>query len=415
MIKRLSAISIALCILSQVLVPLAVPYAIAEENFYSTTEPAPEVVQDFYVQNFIITGYYSPKLGQDYYVTGSYEGDIRLNGGGIHGASGVDVYPGMVAAPSTYLFGTKMHIPGIGFVAVYDRGGAIKSAGERGNQYDRLDIWFGEGDEGLKRALAWGKRTVQVTVYGIAPEVKEQVYFDEFIEAEKIAQNIVYPTLTFPYDIYYGTENENVKEMQEYLAKWGYFIEEVNGFYGSATAQAIFEFQLDYDIVSSPDDLGAGHFGPNTRRKFEEIIQTGQSEEAVMLRKGRTLMAKHTDLTDSFPEFSRALEIGDNGDDVKALQQELRNLGLLRIEPNGVFDEVTEHAVFKFQQTKGLVETMEDRGAGYVGPQTRAALNSIIANRIYMKSMIAYKREEIENGRQLLKMPEHYLATKEED
>ena len=37
-----------------------------------------------------------------------------------------------------------MQIPGIGFVAVHDRGGAIKN--------NRLDIWMGEGEEGLSRA-----------------------------------------------------------------------------------------------------------------------------------------------------------------------------------------------------------------------------------------------------------------------
>ena len=28
--------------------------------------------------------------------------------------------------------------------------------GERGEEYDRLDIWLGEGEEGLKRAISFG-------------------------------------------------------------------------------------------------------------------------------------------------------------------------------------------------------------------------------------------------------------------
>ncbi|MBU0668223.1 hypothetical protein KJ951_03160, partial [Patescibacteria group bacterium] len=48
-----------------------------------------------YTRTYIISAYYSPLPGQLKYVTGSYQGDIRLNGGGVHGADGTPVYPGM--------------------------------------------------------------------------------------------------------------------------------------------------------------------------------------------------------------------------------------------------------------------------------------------------------------------------------
>lgn len=102
------------------------------------------------VQTFTITAYYSPLPCQEYYVTGSYEGDKRLNGNGTHGADGTPVYPGMIAAPKSYAFGTKLHVPGVGNVAVHDRGGAIVTSGSQGQAYDRLDIWMGYGDKGLK-------------------------------------------------------------------------------------------------------------------------------------------------------------------------------------------------------------------------------------------------------------------------
>jgi hypothetical protein len=99
-----------------------------------------------YNQTFIISAYYSPLPGQNKYITGSYKGDIRLNGGGIHGADGTNVYPGMIAAPKGYTFGTKMTIPGLGTVAVHDRGGAIVHSGVRKNAYDRLEM--GQEDSG---------------------------------------------------------------------------------------------------------------------------------------------------------------------------------------------------------------------------------------------------------------------------
>lgn len=409
--KKITSILIVFCLLFLNLIPVA----IVKANQDVINIDAPETSEPFYADTFIISAYYSPLPGQNKYATGSYEGDIRLNGNGTNGADGTQVYPGMIAAPSKYAFGTKMHVPGIGIVAVHDRGGAIVSAGERSNAHDRLDVWMGFGEAGLIRALTWGKRTVQVTVYGIAPSVEEQIYLENYSEAERFVENLIYPTLTFPSDIYFGSEGENVIRLQTYLFDWGYYDEEPNGFYGSSTAQAIFEFQLDNNIVSSPDELGSGHFGINTRHKFEEIIQSGNSELAIKLKKGRTLMKKHADLNDDFPEFSRALKLGDSGDDVKMLQQELIQLGFLRIEPSGYFGDVTEHAVFKFQQSRGLVTSVTDRGAGYVGPATRKAFNEIIGDRLTMKSLIAYEREEISSGRKLLKIPERYIAVKEED
>ena len=59
-----------------------------------------------YVKTFKISAYYSPLPCQEKYTTGSYEGDIRLNGSGVNSADGTPVYPGMIAAPKTYSFGT---------------------------------------------------------------------------------------------------------------------------------------------------------------------------------------------------------------------------------------------------------------------------------------------------------------------
>ena len=77
------------------------------------------------------------------------------------------------------------------------------------------------------------------------------------------------------------------------------------------------------------------------------------------------------------------------------LQEELRKLGYLRIAPSGYYGEVTAHAVFKFQQSQGLVASKDDAGAGYFGPATRNIMNSIMASRFNTKSLLAFEREEI--------------------
>ncbi len=67
-------------------------------------------VDDYEEIQLIATAYYSPLPNQSFYLRGSYEGDLRLNGNGTNGASGKEVFIGMLAAPKTYDFGTKIWI-----------------------------------------------------------------------------------------------------------------------------------------------------------------------------------------------------------------------------------------------------------------------------------------------------------------
>ncbi|MDH5597400.1 MAG: 3D domain-containing protein, partial [Candidatus Peregrinibacteria bacterium] len=112
-------------------------------------------------RKLLVTAYYSPLPNQTFYIKGSYEADIRLNGRGTNGADGTEVYMGMLAAPKTYPFGTRVSIPGLGVGEVHDRGGAILPY----KDYDRIDVWMGHGEEGLSRALNWGARMVYGDVY----------------------------------------------------------------------------------------------------------------------------------------------------------------------------------------------------------------------------------------------------------
>lgn len=272
-----------------------------------------------YVKTFLISAYYSPLPCQEKYTTGSFEGDKRLNGNGTHGADGTPVYPGMVAAPKSYEFGTKLHIPGIGNVAVHDRGGAIvESNGEEG-RYDRLDIWMGYGDIGLKRALQWGKRTVDVVVYGVDGKIVEEVNLLGFSEAESIPN-----------------------ECQESVVL--------------ASSNEVIE------------DFGFNDVPESTPEVVEEVV-------------------KEPVVSDSY--FNTGLEVGSEGAEVVRLQEELASLNFYWGEVNGNYDELTEHAVFKFQQSQGVIGSKEDLGAGNFGPQTRDRMNEILASRAYTGQLIA--------------------------
>ena len=102
----------------------------------------------------IATAYYRPIQGQIRYVTGSYQGDIRLNGAGTT-FSGKPVQIGHLAADLRYHpVGTTFHVfvdgADFGLWTVTDSGSAIK--GPR-----RFDFFMGESDAGRVAALAWGR------------------------------------------------------------------------------------------------------------------------------------------------------------------------------------------------------------------------------------------------------------------
>ncbi len=419
-----------------------------------------------YQHTFIISAYYSPIAGQKKYVTGSYAGDVRLNGEGVHAADGSVVYPGMIAAPKSYAFGTKMKIPGIGVVAVHDRGGAIVHAGERNQAHDRLDVWMGYGDQGLRRALNWGRRTVDVTVYGIDASLQENVYLEGYSEAEKVAETLTgdAPT-TFVEDLSVNDKSENVRKLQAGLKDLGYYSGEATGDYDDATRLGVIKLQIATGVIDDENDFGAGYFGPQTRKSFEDAlnrkddqvrknlpvtplsrddqgdevrklqqalqklgydvevngIYDHQTVEAIFqFQKDQNVVQSKTDfgagvfgpktmkilaskLVDvSFDQanaeessvqpvvvFSKDLRLGDKGEDVRKLQDELKRMNLLGVETSGYYGEVTQHAVMKFQQAQGLIDAPDDADAGYFGPGTRARIHAIIGQRQHVNQLMA--------------------------
>jgi 3D (Asp-Asp-Asp) domain-containing protein len=104
----------------------------------------------YYERIIRVTGYYSPLPDQKKYATGTYRGDIILNGRGIMGSDTTPVYIGMAAGPPHMEFGTNVIIEDLGkfdlpkIYTVHDRGGAING--------NRLDIWVGKGEDAMEKA-----------------------------------------------------------------------------------------------------------------------------------------------------------------------------------------------------------------------------------------------------------------------
>lgn len=142
----------------------------------------------------------------------------------------------------------------------------------------------------------------------------------------------------------FGDQGSEVTALQERLQELGYFKTNVTGYFGSVTKEAVIRFQQAKGLT--PDGV------------------VGTSTEASL---GEKPLQSPEQVSDSSKQI---LQLGDRGSQVSAMQKRLAAAGFSSGE-NGTFDEATQDAVQRFQQTKGL---MVD---GIVGEQTLAALPAI--------------------------------------
>lgn len=299
-------------------------------------------------QEFIVTAYYSPLPDQCCYFRGSYSEDLAFNGEGKVGADGTAVYPGMVAAPPTYPFGTVIELPGIGVGTVHDRGSRVV---EWGDDVHRIDLWMGYGEEGLSRALAWGVRSVRGAVYPPDAEGKpaERLSLEAFpADGSSLAQLPKTDELTLLTLAKAGDQSYAVRFLQTTLKRVGYFDDAATGMFGPATKSALGRFLAEYGLP-----------GDGT---------------AVEKRSAAALMAAVGLPEQSLPDVPQDLARGAQGSDVRQVQKLLRYLGYYRGRTDGIFDRDVQRAILSFQLEKGVVRQAMDSGAGRIGPATKAAI-----------------------------------------
>lgn len=334
---------------------------------------------------FVVTAYYSPLPGQDMYFTGSYEGDLILNGNGTHAADGTPVYPGMLAAPANYPFGTQIYLEGLGWGTVHDRGGAIVQAGERTNAYDRVDVWMGHGDEGLRAAMQWGRRTVNGAVSWSGGQPISIAYS---VPATSANTETTYKQHSNA--LIYGSKGENVEQLQEKLHALGYLSVPATGYFGEQTEEAVIAMQMDAKIIDSPQSYGSGYVGP----------QTLSALNASMLRLDE-----------------QTLEYGDRGDRVTKLQKDLRSVGMYNGPVTGFYGVQTEQAVGAFQIAYKVLGDESSPFYGVAGNRTLDVLKLVLQNAQQSERLRAVE-EQVEahaknlefgriTGQELLLMPQY--------
>ena len=317
-------------------------------------------------RKFLVSAYYSPLPGQSFYFRGDFESEKRLNGNGTNGADGTPVFVGMIAAPRNYNFGTKIFIPGLGVGAVHDRGGAIISRDE----FDRIDVWMGRGEEGLARALAWGMRVLEGEILNDGAAISLNFENISLANLTKLPRG----KTTFSRSLKIGDRGTAVKNLQNSLAEIGFFAAAPTGFFGDETHAALVDFQIVNEIISARNAAAAGFFGPKSRRKLSAKIY----EKRIADARAREIFTR------LFPQMEFQKNANANVERLKII---LRDLEFFDGEINENFDENLRAAVLDFQLFHKIIFSEKTNGAGRFGPKTRKKLLEILAAR----------REKIEN------------------
>jgi peptidoglycan hydrolase-like protein with peptidoglycan-binding domain len=148
-----------------------------------------------------------------------------------------------------------------------------------------------------------------------------------------------------------GDEGENVKLLQQRLRVAGFYYGNATGIYGPITEEAVKRFQEAYKL-----DVD-GVVGPATLNKLPPSnIGYGEETPKRVVDKDK-------------------LRIGDRGEAVRVLQEQLIRAGYLQGEPNGYFGPYTKDAVRRFQDANYLA------ASGVAGPTTRAKLYGSVNNK----------------------------------
>lgn len=193
-----------------------------------------------------------------------------------------------------------------------------------------LGYYAGETDgqfgSSVQNAVKAFQRKNGIAVDGVAGANTCKVLFSASAIAANATESTVQRTLRW------GMEGADVKTMQSRLKVLGYYHSTADGVFGSGTLTALKQFQSRNGLTAD------GICGKNTREKLYSEDARGAQESDGQ--------------AGSIPV--QTLTFGDKGEEVKALQRRLRELGYYTGEIDGQFGSATYSAVKRFQTRNGL-------------------------------------------------------------
>lgn len=93
-------------------------------------------------------------------------------------------------------------------------------------------------------------------------------------------------TQRFARNFGFGSSGEDVKQLQEFLAKDKNLYPEglITGFFGPLTEAAVKKLQIQHEIISggTPDTTGYGYIGPKTLTRLNELVTEGAGSSGIV-------------------------------------------------------------------------------------------------------------------------------------
>ena len=173
---------------------------------------------------------------------------------------------------------------------------------------------------------------------------------------------------------------------------------------GRAYAEYVGHVEMIYKIVDNVATLcGHGSGNPKTT-EMAAYCRTRQATKASTKRGNRGLICVKRFIPDDasvpdspdtegkVPLGARTLNYGKTGDDVRALQTELKRLGFFKGTPLGNFLDLTKDAVMAFQRAHALAVD------GVYGPKSHAMLQSVMGGQAQPVQPSAPQRVLIAGG-----------------
>ena len=169
-----------------------------------------------------------------------------------------------------------------------------------------------------------------------------------------------------------GQKGDRVRLLQAALKKLGYYTGAVDGSFGSGTRSAVKSFQKSAGLTQD------GKAGTKTLTKIEARLGNDNTSAAALSymnsvssqtvqqqTTNATNTANTTNTTNTTTQTTvqpvvtvsrpnRTLRFGNTGDDVRALQTRLAQIGYYTGTVNGSYDQQTMEAVIRFQAVSGL-------------------------------------------------------------
>lgn len=259
---------------------------------------------------------------------------------------------------------------------------------------------MGQGEEGLRRALSWGKRSITGKIIDPNEETdKETIDLSKVpivkINTKNYKKEQSVPETGKP-DIFSSTVGKNtdpetIKELQGILSRLSYYKGDTDGKYSKALIDAIYDFQMENRLITSRQNFGAGYYGTKTRAKLREIYalytenerkrmieeariaaQKAQEEKRMALIKAeqeKQKEARKKEVALFVKNFGNP-KMNEIGVHVRYLQQSLKTLGYFDGKDTAIFGKNTSSALVQYQTDKNI--TPEEFGK--LGKSTKEAL-----------------------------------------